>query len=74
MFCVVLFNFINSVFLLLCFCIPIVMFMYSYCYVCSVLCILFLLCCSVYCLCVNVYCTAATGDRSTQWLKCCATK
>jgi hypothetical protein len=42
-------------------CIFIVMFMYSYCYVCSVLCILFSLCCSVYCLCVNVYCTTATG-------------
>jgi len=35
------------------------MFMYSYCYICSVLCIVSL-CCSVYCLCVNVYCTAAT--------------
>jgi hypothetical protein len=34
--------------------------MYSYCYICSVLCIV-LLCCSVYCLCVNVYCTTATG-------------
>ena len=35
--------------------------MYSYCYVCSVLCILFSLCCSMHCLCVNVYCTTATG-------------
>jgi len=34
----------------------IVMFMYSYCYVVCVLCIVSL-CCSVYCLCVNVYCT-----------------
>ena len=42
-------------------CIFIVMFMYCYCYVCSVLYILFSLCCSVYCLYVNVYCTTATG-------------
>jgi len=34
-------------------CILIVIFMYSYCYVCS-----------LYCLCVNVYCTTATGCRS----------
>jgi len=44
--CVLLFNFVNYVFF--------VMFMYSYCYVCSVLYILFSLCCSMYCLCVNV--------------------
>jgi len=36
------------------------MLIYSYCYVFSVLYILFPVCCSVYCLCVNVYCTAAT--------------
>jgi hypothetical protein len=41
-------------------CTFIVMFVYSYCYVCSVLCIVSL-CRSVYCLCVNVYCTTATG-------------
>ena len=37
------------------------MFLYSYCYVCSILCILFH--CVVLCivLCVNVYCTTATG-------------
>ena len=58
MFCVLLFNLVNYVFLLLCLCI-IVMFMNSYCYVCSVYSIS--LCCSVYCLCVNVYCTTATG-------------
>ena len=39
------------------------MFMYSYCYVCSILCILFQ--CVVLCivLCVNVYCTTATGGQ-----------
>jgi len=45
-FCLLLFNFVNYVFLLLC----------VFCSVYSVS-----LCCSVYCLCVNVYCTTATG-------------
>ena len=67
-FCVLLFNFVNLVFLLLRLCILIVTFMYSYCYVYVflLLCVFrsvysLSLCCSVYCLCVNVYCTAATG-------------
>ena len=39
MFCMLLFSFVNYVFLLLC--ILIVMFMHSYCYVCTVVGILF---------------------------------
>jgi VIT1/CCC1 family predicted Fe2+/Mn2+ transporter len=58
--CVLLFNFVNLVFLLLCLFILIVMFMYSLlCMFPSVYSVS--LCCSVYCLCVNVYCTTATG-------------
>ena len=48
MFCMLLFNFVNYVLLLLCLCILIVMYVPS---------CVFCLCCSVYCLCVNVYCT-----------------
>jgi hypothetical protein len=40
-FILLMFNFVSYVFVLLCLCILIVMFMYSYCYVCSVLGILF---------------------------------
>ena len=60
-FCILVFNFVNYVFLLLFLCILIVVFMCSYCYVCSILYIQFSLCCSTYCLCVNVYYTTATG-------------
>jgi hypothetical protein len=54
MFCMVLFNFLNYVFLFLCIlivllCNIIITFMYSYCYVFS-----------VNCSCINVYCTTAT--------------
>jgi hypothetical protein len=49
MFCMILFNFVNYEFLLLCLCILNVMY------------VLFLLCCSMYCLRVIVYCTTATG-------------
>jgi hypothetical protein len=56
MLCMLLFNFVNCVFLLLILCILIVMFMHFYCYVCSVLCILFH--CVVLCtVCVDM-CTA----------------
>ena len=46
MFRMLMFNFVNHLFLLLC--------MFRSVYSVS-------LCCSVYCLCVNVYCTTATG-------------
>jgi hypothetical protein len=60
LFSMLLFNIVNYVFLLLCLCILILMFRYFYCYVCSVMCILFH-CDVLCCLCVNVYCTTATG-------------
>jgi hypothetical protein len=39
----------------------IVIFMYSYCYLCNILWYSVSLCCSVYRLCVNVLSTTATG-------------
>ena len=47
-FCMLLFNFVNYVFLLLCLCILIVMYV--------LVCMSVSLCCSMYCLCVNEYC------------------
>ena len=60
MFCILLFNFVNYVFLLLSY------VFFCYVYVFLLLCMFrslysVSLCCSVYCLCVNVYCTTATG-------------
>ena len=52
MFCMLLFNFVNYVFLLLF--LNILIFMY-------VLYVMFSFYVSMYCLCVNVYCTTATG-------------
>ena len=52
MFCMLPFNFVNYIILLLC------VFLLL-CMLCSVYSIS--LCFSVYCLCVNVYCTTATG-------------
>ena len=65
MFCTLVFNFCKL-------CIFIVMFMYSYCYVRSVLCILFSLCRSVYFLCVNV-CYPTDTTAVAQCLRRCAT-
>jgi hypothetical protein len=58
MFCMLLFNFVNCVFLLLCIFI-VMLCILNVMYVRSVYSVS--LCCSVYCLCVKVYCTTATG-------------
>jgi hypothetical protein len=50
MFCMLLLNFVNHIFL---------MFTYFYCYLCSVYSLP--LCHAVYCLCINVYCTLPPG-------------
>jgi len=60
-FCLFLLNFVNYIFVLLCI---IVMFKYSYCYICSVLSILFhcvLLCIVLVYMCTVLYCTATIG-------------
>ena len=61
--CMLLFNFVNCVFLFY-------LFMYTYYYVCvflfwCIFCFVYSvsLPCTMYCLCVNVYCTAATGGQ-----------
>ena len=54
MFCMLLFNFVNYIFLLIYLYILIAKFLFPSVYSVS-------FCRSVYCLCVNVYCTAATG-------------
>jgi hypothetical protein len=51
------FNIVNYIFLLLLLCIVIVTFRYFYCYVCSILCILFHCDVRVLFVCINVYCT-----------------
>jgi len=60
MFCVLLFNFVNYVLLLLGLCILNVMYVLLYIYIYIYIYIVSL-CCSVYCLCVHVYCPNTTG-------------
>jgi hypothetical protein len=57
--CVLLFNFVNCVFLLLCLCILIVMFIYSYCYIYIFLLRLYILIMFIYSYCYvcSVLCT-----------------
>ena len=59
--CMLLFSFVNYVFLLLCY-VFLFLGMFHSRYSVS-------LCCSVYCLCVNVYCTTATGCQPNLQLK-----
>jgi hypothetical protein len=66
MFCMLLFNFVNYVFF--------VTFMYSYCYVCSVLGILFIVsfCVLFVCKCVLYYChRMSTQLQLTKCIICC---
>ena len=70
MFYTLMFNSIYYVFLLLCLCIPIVKLTYFYCYVCSVLCILFH--CVVLCIVCVWMCTVLLppGVNPTAVNKC----
>ena len=66
MFCMLLFNFVNYVFLLLFYVLFLLCYVFLLIYVFLLLYMFrsgysVSLCCSVYCLCVNVYCTTATG-------------